>query len=189
MSTTPFAAIESFWTEDAVATLRKLKDDGESSSRIAEALGTSRNAVIGKAARLGIGGGRHMAARLPPARTPADLAFRVELARQRRRDKYIRAKLRGLDRLTAPQFAPDGVSVAEAVENIIPLGQRCTLLDLTDAKCHWPVGDPGTPDFFFCGGKPDSGKPYCGYHCCVAYQPPPSRRHRAPFVQPRWTTA
>ena len=43
------------WTEERVATLRKLIGDGYSASRAAEMLGCSRNAVIGKAARNGIG--------------------------------------------------------------------------------------------------------------------------------------
>jgi GcrA cell cycle regulator len=68
----------------------------------------------------------------------------------------------------------------ELIENIIPLGQRCTLLELNDEKCHWPIGDPGQPDFFFCGGKTNAGTPYCGYHGRVAYQPPAARRDRRP---------
>ena len=64
----------------------------------------------------------------------------------------------------------------ELVENIIPLGQRCSILELSEDKCHWPIGDPGTPDFFFCGGKTIEGLPYCGYHSRVAYQPVAERR-------------
>ena len=51
-------------------------------------------------------------------------------------------------------------------------------LELNDEKCHWPIGDPGQPDFFFCGGKTNAGTPYCGYHGRVAYQPPQARRDR-----------
>ncbi len=64
----------------------------------------------------------------------------------------------------------------ELIENIIPLGQRCSLLELGEDKCRWPIGDPGAPEFFFCGGKPIEGLPYCGYHSRVAYQAPADRR-------------
>jgi GcrA cell cycle regulator len=36
--------------------------------------------------------------------------------------------------------------------------------------CSWPEGEPGTPDFRFCGKKPTiPGKPYCAEHCTRAY--------------------
>ncbi len=45
------------WTEQRVATLTRLWEEGRSASQIAEALGdVSRNAVIGKAHRLGLKG-------------------------------------------------------------------------------------------------------------------------------------
>jgi GcrA cell cycle regulator len=62
------------------------------------------------------------------------------------------------------------------VENIIPIGQRCSLIELNDGKCRWPIGDPGTAEFFFCGGIPVEGLPYCNYHSRVAYQPANDRR-------------
>ena len=49
----------------------------------------------------------------------------------------------------------------ELIENIIPIGQRRTLLELNEDTCRWPIGDPGSPEFFFCGGKPVTGLPYC----------------------------
>lgn len=45
------------WTEERVATLKKLWEDGRSASQIAEMLGdVTRNAVIGKAHRIGLKG-------------------------------------------------------------------------------------------------------------------------------------
>lgn len=68
----------------------------------------------------------------------------------------------------------------EVVEADIPIAQRCSLVDLNDEKCHWPVGDPATPEFFFCGGKANAGTAYCGWHNRVAYQPASVRRDRRP---------
>jgi len=68
----------------------------------------------------------------------------------------------------------------ELIENIIPLGQRRTLLELNEDTCRWPIGDPGSADFFFCGGQSLTGLPYCAHHSRVAYQPANSRRDRRP---------
>ena len=56
------------------------------------------------------------------------------------------------------------------------MGQRCTILELSESKCRWPIGDPSSPDFFFCGGKTIEGLPYCGHHSRIAYQPTADRR-------------
>ena len=70
----------------------------------------------------------------------------------------------------------------ELVEAVIPLEQRRTLVQLTDATCRWPVGDPGSADFFFCGGQTKEDGPYCTHHSRVAYQPAADRRRdRRPF--------
>ena len=68
----------------------------------------------------------------------------------------------------------------ELIDNIIPIGQRRNLLELTEQTCRWPVGDPGSGDFFFCGGNAVVGLPYCAYHARVAYQPPAARRDKRP---------
>src|SRR5271166_5015984 len=62
------------WTDEAVETLRKLAREGLSASGIAAALGAeSRNAVIGKASRIGVklGGGGAGAPGAPRAARPA----------------------------------------------------------------------------------------------------------------------
>ena len=47
------------------------------------------------------------------------------------------------------ELEPDPV----AYDNVVPMSQRLSLLELNEATCHWPVGDPSSPEFFFCGGK------------------------------------
>jgi GcrA cell cycle regulator len=54
------------------------------------------------------------------------------------------------------------------------------LLELTELTCHWPIGDPGSADFFFCGGQAVTNLPYCSYHSRIAYQPANVRRDRRP---------
>ena len=47
------------WTEERLAKLRSLWDEGLSISQIGDALGVSRNAIAGKAHRMGLRSGRH----------------------------------------------------------------------------------------------------------------------------------
>jgi hypothetical protein len=61
-------------------------------------------------------------------------------------------------------------------ENMIPLGTRCSILELTEATCHWPIGDPASPNFFFCGGQTVDGLPYCAYQVRMAYHSVHDRR-------------
>jgi GcrA cell cycle regulator len=49
----------------------------------------------------------------------------------------------------------------------IPLAQRKTLIELTNATCRWPYGAPGATDFFFCGAEDadlSAHRPYCAFH-------------------------
>jgi GcrA cell cycle regulator len=54
----------------------------------------------------------------------------------------------------------------------IPRRRRRALLELTDDTCRWPVGDPRSSRFFFCGAQAAQNKPYCAEHCARAYLRP-----------------
>ncbi|MEM9717490.1 MAG: GcrA family cell cycle regulator, partial [Pseudomonadota bacterium] len=56
--------------------------------------------------------------------------------------------------------------------------KKLTLMELTEKTCKWPVGDPATDDFWFCGLPTEPGKPYCAAHNAVAFQPMSARRDR-----------
>jgi GcrA cell cycle regulator len=159
------------WTEERVEQLKKLWADGLSASQIAAELGgITRNAVIGKVHRLGLSG---------RAKAPSSGIPRPRKTRPPHMLRAARPSLRGNTALArhaalAYELAPE--AEPEPIENIIPIGQRCSLLELNDSKCRWPIGDPGSPDFFFCGGKPVGELPYCAYHARIAYQPITDRR-------------
>ena len=36
-------------------------------------------------------------------------------------------------------------------------------------SCCWPIGEPGTREFRFCGAEADPGRPYCADHSAIAY--------------------
>lgn len=160
------------WTDERVERLKKLWNDGLSASQIAAELGgITRNAVIGKVHRLGLSG----RAKAPSSSAPRQRKPRAQAPMFR----SVRPVMRGNTALAAhfeAAYELEPEPEPELIENVIPLGQRCSIVELNDEKCHWPIGDPGQPDFFFCGGKTVSSLPYCGYHCRIAYQPVADRR-------------
>lgn len=79
-----------------------------------------------------------------------------------------------------PQPSANEVS-AEAlatVREVEKKARRLSLLELTERTCKWPVGDPATEEFWFCGLPTQPGKPYCEAHVAVAFQPMSARRDR-----------
>ena len=77
---------------------------------------------------------------------------------------------------------PSGSEIsAEALANLAEVARkakRLSLMQLTERTCKWPVGDPATDDFWFCGLPTVAGKPYCETHVAVAFQPMSARRDR-----------
>ncbi len=154
------------WTDERVETLKKLWADGLSASQIAAELGgITRNAVIGKVHRLGLSG---------RAKSPSSAAPRPRKARAH--SHMLRVSRPAIRGNTALAYDYDVEPEPELLDNIIPIGQRRTILELTEETCRWPIGDPGSSDFFFCGGQTVTSLPYCSYHSRVAYQPAADRR-------------
>jgi len=151
------------WTDERVDKLRELWGNGKSASEIADLLGgVSRNAVIGKAHRLGLSG------RPSPIR--------------KREDGAPAQATRGTAAAQAPA-APAAKPAAPAKPTVVAdrdagLGDDggATILNLTERMCRWPIGDPKKPGFRFCGRPAIAGLPYCQDHATVAYQAPSSKK-------------
>lgn len=103
------------WTDEQIEELNRLWNEGLPTSEIGRLLGTTKNAVVGKAHRLGL----------------------------TKRQSPIKKK-------------PEEKQVIR-------------LRELRAGMCSWPIGEPGTPDFHFCGKPAVAGKPYCAEHCSMAY--------------------
>jgi hypothetical protein len=71
------------------------------------------------------------------------------------------------------------------VDARIPRRQRRSLFELSDDTCRWPVGDPRSSRFFFCGAQPVRNKPYCAAHCARAYRQPRESTRRVSTPRPR----
>lgn len=146
------------WTEDRVGALKKLWLEGQSASQIAKALGggVTRNAVIGKVHRLGLSG---RAAPSQPART----TFRPARPRPPAAAPSAPRRIEAVQPRPAPQPAP-------RPEPMPDLPGTATVMTLGSHMCKWPIGDPSSAEFSFCGRRASEGV-YCVEHARVAYQP------------------
>lgn len=166
------------WNDERVEMLRKLWQDGLSASQIAAELanGITRNAVIGKVHRLGLSGRAKAPAQAAPRARPAAKPARTSSAPAPRTHAPI---MRGnLAYALAPRVMeapPQPKALLEEV--VIPMSERVTIMELRESMCRWPMGDPATPEFRYCGGDAPIGEgPYCKFHARVAYQPAQDRR-------------
>ena len=159
----------SSWTDERVTLLRRLWEDGQSASKIAAQLGgVTRNAVIGKVHRLGLSG-RVLKAGEDAAggRRKPELEAEIEAGALAEVPEPVAIlPLRTEADLPAP--APEPVALA--------VSQRVTIMDLRESMCRWPLGDPTTVDFGFCGARSITGLPYCTQHAQIAYQPAAERK-------------
>ncbi len=141
------------WTTERIALLKNRIDAGLSCEQIAREIGVSRNAVIGKANRLGLSRFKRATAG-PPERTGTAKNARPRIVTQHRNLRALLAK---------PQLAFAAAPGDSA--------NRCSLFELQQWHCRWPISDPGAEDFGFCGNKPVDGLPYCAAHSRMAYRP------------------
>lgn len=181
------------WNDERVELLKKLWAEGQSASHIAKELGgVTRNAVIGKVHRLGLsnrngaGGDSAKAKGSAKAKTAKPAAKpRAEAKAKPEKEVASTPVSRVKAIIPAGQPLPPQPSANEIdpaalakVNEIEKKAKKLNLMELTERTCKWPVGDPATPDFWFCGLPVQSGKPYCEAHVGVAFQPMSSRRDR-----------
>ena len=152
------------WSAEGERELLALHQQGKSRREMADALGTTRNAIIGKLNRLG-------KVRPRPPVTDAVIRARLnrrnELASQRKLGIYIRPASRW------------GASQAKAVWKPSPrAAEACTakpegrssvtILELGPRTCRWPLWAgrrlPEVHERFYCGARTIDGTPYCATH-------------------------
>jgi len=194
------------WTDERVDVLKKMWGEGQSASQIAKELGgVTRNAVIGKVHRLGLsnragsGGGKSAAPKAdakpkapakPKAAPKKAAAPKVEEIQEPKTESaspapqpkvpHARRQIIPAGQPLPPQPSANEISpeVLAKVNEVEKTAKKITLMELTEKTCKWPVGDPATEQFWFCGLAVQQGKPYCEAHVSVAFQPMSSRRDR-----------
>ncbi|WP_114377460.1 GcrA family cell cycle regulator [Elioraea thermophila] len=162
------------WTEEQIETLRRLWAEGLSTAEIGRRMGISKNAVVGKAHRL------HLPARPSPIRRGGEGAKPAAPRPPRRTLRPAMPRPSPLFPAAEPRPAPAPVPAEprRAPAPVVPM-PRVEPLRTGNATCCWPIGDPGTPGFRFCGAPALIGKPYCAEHAAIAYVRVKDRREDA----------
>lgn len=194
------------WTDERINTLKTMWEAGQTASQIAEALGgVSRNAVIGKAHRLGLQARPSPVkpnevepeAIAPAPPPPPEPEAAVEEPEEEADEAPVAAEKPVAEQPIVRSVGPGGFLRQNPGEQQTPIppapprrlvpakpsaeiAGKTSLLDLNDRICKWPIGHPGEPDFHFCGDKVNPGFPYCVNHCGHAYQAQLPRRDRRP---------
>ncbi len=151
------------WNESNVARLKELWDQGLPTAQIGKLLGFTKNAVVGKAHRIGL------ERRPSPIRRTA-----VKPDRKKARSpivptlKFESSKEEPIETTKPQTFQP-------AVKNFFT--------SQTKRGCEWPEGHPDESDFKFCGKDRFEDKPYCTDHCAVAYVIPEKEEEKQHVVQ------
>lgn len=169
------------WLENAIMMMRKMAEDkrscGEAAAALSAAYGAdiTRNAVVGKATRLGI---------VFDSRSPNNHKAGRDYKTKARKEAVISVAPIAVGNVALAVAAEpesgltdEDAFVDEAVESkqqetiAIPVSGRVTLFDLQDNMCRWPFGTVGADDFHFCGATGASfsaGRSYCAKHSAAA---------------------
>jgi GcrA cell cycle regulator len=140
------------WPEEMRARLRILLQEGKlNNKQIGAELGVTKNSVCGQIFRSDYSKLRPNRPERPVGRPKSARAPRKEPSR-----KHV-----------APKPLPTPDAIAEYHERRRPYGVQ--LVDLTHFHCRYPVGDPQTANFFFCGAPATST--YCQTHQEHCYAP------------------
>lgn len=149
------------WTTDAVARLRTLWAEGQTTAEIGRRMGLTKNAVIGKVHRLQLPKRLNPICRTPGGpRNPAPARVR----------RPILAPLASIASSVPPPPPPQRQAA-------LPAPTR-SYAGRSDRPCCWPLGEPGQPGFRFCDAATTSSRPYCPEHADVAYVRPAAARDR-----------
>lgn len=141
----------SWWTDERVDEFRQMIKGGYSSGEIASAMGNTREAVCGKAHRMGL---QLREGNLGPTRGRA-------------KPKPERARVQQMQPERRPFLAitDDTLAKMAAVPDV---ARVASILELEDHHCKYPIGASPAG---FCGSARVTGLPYCKTHSVRCYRP------------------
>jgi len=132
------------WTSEKIEILRRMWSAERTAADISIVLRTTRNSVIGKAARLKL----------------------------ERRDSPIKRGVSVQSKAFVITPSRYGTPSKRRIEHskiaLTAYGETSKLIDLKPDQCRWPIGDPKQKGFHFCGGK-KTKENYCDKHHSIAY--------------------
>ncbi len=149
------------WDEDRVAVLTKMIAENCSARIIAERLGTSRNAVLGKTHRMGI---------TAPEKPKSTRVYKTRATMHRPRPRIVRDthNANSVRIIPAAEVAQHRLRCVE----LVPL--NVTLMDLPADGCRYIAGD----DLLFCGHPQMAGSSWCTPHHHLCLEKPRAPIHR-----------
>ncbi len=186
------------WDSGMLKKLKALVGKGLSTAEMGKKLGMSKNAVVGKLNRLGWNAkaaepavktsGKKTdkksdvtktkkAAPVPKAKTPEKK--KVEIAVKKtapvKAGKTVAKKTETVDVKTPKIQLKEVKTASKKTKKDLALHELLVehalqMANLKPNQCRWPIGDPDSDNFHFCGETVFSGKPYCYEHCRQAYQ-------------------
>ena len=138
------------WNDDNVSRLKELWDQGLPTAQIGKLLGFTKNAVVGKAHRIGL------------ERRPSPIRRTAVKPDRKKARSPIMPKL---------HFESKPIKQTETRNKhkiFVPVTKNLITTNLKRG-CEWPEGHPGDSGFHFCDKERFDEKPYCLKHCAVAY--------------------
>ena len=137
------------WNTQKVEDLKKLWNEGVATSRIGEQLGFTKNAVIGKAFRLGLERRQNSRKKTTPTQQLSSTTMYRE---------------------TSVSAATQTTVKREVTRRREKFSFKTSIVGTGSFKsCQWPIGDPLEEGFHYCGGQNIPTKPYCIEHYKKAY--------------------
>ncbi|MCR4917559.1 MAG: hypothetical protein K5912_01280 [Alphaproteobacteria bacterium] len=170
------------WDSNILKKLKSLMGKGLSTAEIGKRLGISKNAVVGKLHRLGwnVKAAASEKPAVPAKKTTKAAAdkkttTKASVAKKTTVKKNV-AKAAPAKKTQPKEKTPTPKkTIVSGVKKSTNIHQRIVqhaleMMDLKPGQCRWPIGDPDSEDFHFCGKQVFVGKPYCYEHCKQAYQ-------------------
>ena len=154
------------WNEDNVSRLKELWDQGLPTAQIGKLLGFTKNAVVGKAHRIGLERRPSPIRRTAvkpdrkKARSPIMPKLNFEKANEVSEGNYSEVKM----------YQPK-------IKNVLSTSSK--------RGCEWPMGHPDENEFHFCNKERFDEKPYCLEHCAVAYVIPEKEQSKPVIQNPK----
>ena len=136
------------WNQQKVEDLKKLWNDGVATSRIGEQLGFTKNAVIGKAFRLGLERRQNSRKKISQPASFSSTTLYRETSSSSSSISVKKEPIRIREKFSFKK-------------SIVGTGNF--------RSCQWPIGDPLQEGFHYCGGQNIPTKPYCIEHFKKAY--------------------
>ncbi len=162
------------WDNATLKKLKALNGKGLSTAEIGKRLGMSKNAIVGKLNRLGWNQSADTKREAKPIvkrETIKKVAKPAAKAKPAPKVKVAATKPAKPVAHTSSNKSPKNLAIHQHI-----IQHSLGMANLKSGQCRWPIGDPDSENFHFCGEPVFVGKPYCYEHCKQAYQFNPPKK-------------